>query len=204
MDKRKQSVKPDVARKQSMHPRKPSIDGKKAALEVPGFVGGRRPSIDSRGRRPSIMSFGELATRRQSLVGSLFGRGDNHSAKDRHVKYENTYRLEPDEMISVAKVKEIAYDVMESHQRGLAYDKDDCTKLSKTIADTIKQEVKGLETPRYKIVVIVAIGQVVDSSPSITFTSRSIWNVKFDNFIEVTYKNKSLYAVGLVYTVYVD
>ena len=203
MDKRKQSMKPEAARKQSMYPRKSSIDGKKAMqLEVP-YVG-RRPSIDSRGRRPSIMSFGELATRRQSLVGALFGRPDNASAKDRPVKYENTYRLEPVEAFSVPKVREITYDVLESHLRGLTYDKDDCTKLSKTIADTIKQEVKSLENPRYKIVVVVAIGQVMDMNPSITFTSRSIWNDKFDNFIEVTYKNKSLYAVGLVYGVYVD
>lgn len=198
---------PEVAmlRKQSMMPRKQSVDGKKAmTLEVPGYVG-RRPSIDSRGRRPSIMSFGDMATRRQSLVGSLMGRAENSSAKDRtNFKYENTYCLEPDEAFPVAKVREIAKDILESHLKGLPYDKDDCTKLSKTLTDTIKQQVKALGNPRFKIVVLVAIGQVMDSVPSVCFTSRCIWNDKLDNFIETTYKNKTLYAVALVYGVYAD
>lgn len=213
MDKRKQSMKvPDAAllRKQSILPRKQSVEGKKAAmqLEVPGYVG-RRPSIDSRGRRPSMdmrrMSFSDMATRRQSLAGSLMGRGENSSAKDRqNIKYENTYRLEPEQAFPVGKVKEIAQDILESHLKGLPYDKDECTKLSKTLTDTIKQHVKALGNPRYKIVVVVAIGQVMDSVPSVCFTSRCIWNDKMDNFIETSYKNKKLYAVALVYGVYVD
>lgn len=203
---------PDAAllRKQSMAPRKQSVEGKKAAstLEVPGYVG-RRPSIDSRGRRPSIdfrrMSFSDMAVRRQSLAGSMIGRAENSSAKERaNVKYENTYRLEPDQAFPVGKVREIATDILESHLKGLPYDKDECTKLSKTLTDTIKHEVKGLGNPRYKIVVVVAIGQVMDSVPSICFTSRCIWNDKHDNFIEATYKNKKLYAVALVYGVYAD
>lgn len=199
---------PDAAlmRKQSMHPGKQSHDGKDGlTLEVPIHPGqvGRRGSIDSRGRRPSIMSF-DMLGRRKSVAGSLFGRQDNHSAKERQVKYENTYRLEPDQAFAVAKVREISRDILESHLKGLPYDNEECPKLSKTLADTIKQQVKAVGNPRYKIVVIVAIGQVMDTLPSVCFTSRCIWNDKLDNFVETTYKNKKLYAVALVYGVYAD
>ena len=212
MDKRRQSVKvPDAAlmRKQSMYPSKQSHEGKEGlTLEVPTHPGhvGRRGSIDSRGRRPSVMSFdmGHMLGRRKSLAGSLLGRQENHSAKERQVKYENTYRLEPDNAFPVAKVREISSDILESHLKGLPYDNEECPKLSKTLADTIKQQVKTLGNPRYKIVVIVAIGQVMETFPSVCFTSRSIWNDKLDNFVETTYKNKKLYAVALVYGVYAD
>lgn len=209
MDKRKQSMKPSDAalvRKQSLFPGKQSAEGKDGlTLEVPQYVG-RRPSIDSRGRRPSIMSFdmGHMLGRRKSLAGSLFGRQENTSAKERPVKYENTYRMEPDNTFPVGKVKEIAYDILESHLKGLPYDNEECTKLSRTLADTIKQQVKALGNPRYKIVAIVAIGQVMDTFPSVSFTSRCIWNDKLDNFVETVYKNRQLYAVALVYGVYAD
>ena len=189
-----------------MYPGKQAHDGKDSiTLEVP-VQAGRRGSIDSRGRRPSIMSFdmGHMVGRRKSLAGSLFGRAENHSAKERPVKYENTYRLEPDQAFAVAKVREISTDILESHLKGLPYDNEECPKLSKTLADTIKQQVKAIGNPRYKIVVIVAIGQVMDTLPSVCFTSRCIWNDKLDNFVESTYKNKQLYAVALVYGVYAD
>ena len=212
MDKRKQSMRPPDAallRKQSMYPGKQLHDGKDGlTLEVPVHPGqaGRRGSIDSRGRRPSIMSFdmGHTLGRRKSLAGSMLGRQENHSAKERQVKYENTYRLEPDQAFAVAKVREISLDILESHLKGLPYDNEECPKLSKTLADTIKQQVKAVGNPRYKIVVIVAIGQVMETLPSVCFTSRCIWNDKLDNFVETTYKNKKLYAVALVYGVYAD
>ena len=213
MSKRKQSMKPPdvtMGRKQSIHPRMPSVEGKKS-LDFPGYVGGRRSSIDSLGRRLSVdyrrmsMGFGSLATRRHSIAGSLLSRAENHSAKERSViKYENTYRLGPENIFPANKVKAITLDVLESHLKDLTYDADDCPKLSRTLTETVKQEVKALGNSRYKIVVMVAIGQLMDTHPSISVTSRCIWNDKLDNFVEVIYKNKSLYAIGLVYWVYAD
>ena len=199
-----------AGRKQPPHP---SIESKKpVTLEVPSLlVGGRRPSVDSAGRRLSVdirrmsMAFGSLTRRRHSIAGSLLSRAENLSAKERPViQYENTYRIEPDQVFPSQKVREITHDVLESHLKDLRYDAEDCPKLSRTLTDTIKQEIKGLGNPRYKIVVLVAIGQKMDSRPSIFVTSRCIWNDKFDNFVEVMYANKSLYAVGLVYWVYAD
>lgn len=91
---------------------------------------------------------------------------------------------------------------MESMLADKKYNTEECTQLSKTLADVIKQRVKELGYARYKLVTMVAIGQRRDSG--VAFSSRCVWNAQFDSFAEHTYKNKSLYAVGLVYAVYAE
>ena len=85
---------------------------------------------------------------------------------------------------------------------GVQYDKEGCKQLTITLADAIKKRVKELGYPRYKLVTNVAIGQARDSS--VALASRCVWNEHFDTFAEYTYKNESLFAVGLVYALYCD
>ena len=82
------------------------------------------------------------------------------------------------------------------------YDQEVCKQLTSTLADAIKTRVKELGYSRYKLVTNVAIGQVQQTS--VAFASRCIWNDHFDSFAEYTYKNGSLFAVGLVYALYCD
>nr|KAG5701563.1 hypothetical protein BaRGS_024813 [Batillaria attramentaria] len=91
---------------------------------------------------------------------------------------------------------------MEAMLTDKTYDASSCNQLSKTLADVIKQRVKELGHARYKIVSVVAIGQAQPSS--VAFASRCVWNANFDSFAEYTYRNSSLYAIGLVYAVYCD
>ena len=93
-------------------------------------------------------------------------------------------------------------DVMEGMLDGRQYDKESCKQLTSTMAEAIKKRVKELGYPRYKLVSHVAIGQADDTS--IAFASRCVWNVNFDSFAEYTYKNASLFAVGIVYAIYCD
>ncbi|KAL3869467.1 hypothetical protein ACJMK2_042145 [Sinanodonta woodiana] len=215
---RKQSVVP--ARKQSVEistVRKPSLEtsdqtGRKASLAVPGMMDDgevghklsvdaqRRPSFD-RGRRPSIFD------RKQSVVESM-GRSTlimtSAPGARGNIRYENTYKVEPDHRFPSGKVKKIAYDILESSLKDKVYDKDECTRLSQKLSDTIKQNIKALGYNRFKIVVIVAIGQQQGFRPSVSFTSRCLWNDKYDTFSEAVFKNSSLYAVALCYGVYTD
>ena len=194
------NLKPDgqqTKRKQSIYP----VEAGGKSLD-PGHAGGRRPSIMMDARRPS------QSDRKQSIVESTTGRSTlimtSAQTQRPNVKYENTYKLEPDRKFKSDEVKKKIKEVLEKELDGVKYDKDKCTGLSKTLAESIKRQVKVLGFVRYKLVVIVAIGQREESHPSLAFTSRCIWNENMDNFSEYNYKSPSLFAVGLVYAMSFD
>lgn len=56
--------------------------------------------------------------------------------------------------------------------------------------------------PRYKIVVLVHIGQLCDQSMQIS--SRCLWDSTNDTFATYSFKNSSLFGVGTVYAVYYE
>lgn len=197
---RKQSVVPNEGRRKSIYERKPSVDGKKSTLDVPNV--GRRASIDF--RRMSISE-----GRKFSMADSLAGRSGllNSAGKDRMIIcYENTYKLEPDQMFPIYEAKRIAEEILESNLREKEYNRDECIRMSTTMSDKIKQQIKTIapENSRFRIVIIVAIGQAQETNPSLSFTSRCIWNDKLDNYAQATFKSKHLYAVALVYVLYKD
>ena len=172
-------------------------------LDVPMSEGRR----DSTSRRGSIMARRmSISDRRQSMADSLHGRNLMSAGKDRiSIKLENTYKTEPDELFPILKAKTLAQEVMESKLKGKEYNPEECPRLSLDVSDSIKQQIKSqCCPPRFKVVVMVTIGQVQESQPSVAFTSRCIWNDKLDNFAETTFKNRDLYAVALVYATYVD
>ena len=103
---------------------------------------------------------------------------------------------------STSSAKRVLREVMEEALQDQKYDMEACKQLTTSLADAIKKKVKELGFPRFKIVVHVAIGQADDTS--IAFASRCVWNDQFDSFAEHTYKNASLFAIGLVYALYAD
>ncbi|XP_041359429.1 dynein light chain Tctex-type 5-like [Gigantopelta aegis] len=117
-------------------------------------------------------------------------------------KMENSFSLEPSEKFPYSEVKEIMKIVMHDMIGNMSYDAEECTTLSANLADVIKQKVKEVCIPRYKIVTNVSIGQL--SGSSLCLTSRCIWNEKFDNYSEYTYTNGKLYAVGLVHGMFCE
>lgn len=190
-------------RKQSMYPgdRRKSIYDRKSSIETKNILDapvGRRPSVEQ-GRRMSISD-----ARKYSMAGSLGRSGLLSADRNRTMKYENTYKLEPDDKFPIYEAKTIAHSVLNSNLEGKEYNKDECQRLTISMSDRIKQQIRALGQARYKIVVIVSVGQLQESQPSMSFTSRCIWSDKLDNFAEATYSNKHLYAVALVYALYAD
>lgn len=197
---RKQSMMPETGRKQSMMPdRKSSIEPPpnrdRRLSVVDSVVGGRRPSIDVR-RKPSMV---ESTTGRSTLIVT-----SAHGNRPSNVKFENTYKTEPDKKVGSDLIRKVISDLFEAELKDRPYNKEECTALSKRLAESLKQRVKSLGYARYKIVTVVAIGQKQNLNPSVAFTSRSIWNANFDNFSEYTFVNEGLYAVGLVYCLYAE
>ena len=81
-----------------------------------------------------------------------------------------------------------------------------CSRLSHDICALIKDKVKELEqqqqhqrddVPRRKLVVHVMVGQ--DADQMVRFASRCLWDVDEDSMASATYRNNSLFAVGVVF-----
>lgn len=66
----------------------------------------------------------------------------------------------------------------------------------------IRKRVKDMQIPRFRIVCLVHIGQ--NNSPGIRIGSRCLWDEKFDTFSTSEFRNKSLFAMGMVFGVYYE
>ncbi|CAC5398933.1 TCTEX1D2 [Mytilus coruscus] len=199
MARKKSLAPPDMVRKKSIAPQEIHFD-----IERKGSQDyGRKQSISHGSDISRRMS---MAHRRQSVVESLTGRSTlilTSNAQQKNVKYENTYKLEPDVKFQTDKIKSVIEEILENELADMTYKPEICVSQSKLLAEKIKQAVKAQDFEKYKLVVIVAIGEN-EASPSVSFTSRCIWNVSADNYSEYVYRNKSLYAVGMVYAVSID
>ncbi|XP_036300816.1 dynein light chain Tctex-type 5 [Pipistrellus kuhlii] len=118
------------------------------------------------------------------------------------VQMENTYQLGPTEHFPVAIVNQILKDVLTNYLQEQQYDPELCRQMAKTISEVIKAQVKDLEIPRYKLIVVVHIGP--RRGQSILIGSRCLWNPESDTFASHVFRNSSLFALANVYAVYFE
>jgi len=70
------------------------------------------------------------------------------------------------------------------------------------MCSVIKNKVKELQEGeaaehRKKLVVHIMVGQ--DADQTVRFASRCLWNAEQDSMASATYRNQSLFAVGVVF-----
>ncbi|XP_020733422.2 dynein light chain Tctex-type 5 [Odocoileus virginianus] len=118
------------------------------------------------------------------------------------VHMENTYQLGPTKYFPVVIVNHILKDVLTTYLQEEQYEPELCRQMTKTISEVIKAQVKDLMIPRYKLIVIVYIGQL--TGQSILIGSRCLWDPKNDAFASFIFRNSSLFALANVYTVYFE
>uniref|UniRef100_A0A8C6DBG8 Dynein light chain Tctex-type family member 5 n=1 Tax=Moschus moschiferus TaxID=68415 RepID=A0A8C6DBG8_MOSMO len=118
------------------------------------------------------------------------------------VHMENTYQLGPTKRFSAVIVNHILKDVLTTYLQEEQYEPELCRQMTKTISEVIKAQVKDLMIPRYKLIVIVHIGQL--TGQSILIGSRCLWDPKTDDFASFIFRNSSLFALANVYTVYFE
>nr|XP_033773057.1 tctex1 domain-containing protein 1 isoform X2 [Geotrypetes seraphini] len=111
------------------------------------------------------------------------------------VQMENTFQL-------VATVNNILEEVLTSYLQEERYEAELCRQMTKTISEVIKARVKDLMIPRYKIIVLIHIGQL--NKQSMRIGSRCIWDTTNDTFSSYALQNGSLFAVANVYGVYFE
>lgn len=119
------------------------------------------------------------------------------------LRWDNTYRLEPRTKFLPNKVSGIIFQILRDALASKSYDPKTCVALASELCDKIKSAVKQLDLPRYKIVSMVTIGQLVDKE-GLRIASRCLWNPAFDSHASCSFKNSSLFAVGTVYACYFE
>ncbi|KAK2495433.1 hypothetical protein MC885_006737 [Smutsia gigantea] len=115
---------------------------------------------------------------------------------------ENTYQLGPTKHFPVVLVNHILKDVLTNYLQEEQYEPELSRQMTKTISEVIKAQVKDLMIPRYKLVVIVHIGQ--RESQRILIGSRCLWDPEWDTFSSYVFRNSSLFALANVYAVYLE
>ena len=109
--------------------------------------------------------------------------------------WENTYRMEPQKKFKpYLAEKEIEKIFDENLNDDLKYDDiENIKSLSQKISSEIKESVKNLDIPRYKIVVQTFIGQI--KGQSLQIGSRFLWNANTDNYVSKQWKNVNAYCL---------
>ncbi|XP_052237463.1 dynein light chain Tctex-type 5-like isoform X2 [Dreissena polymorpha] len=121
----------------------------------------------------------------------------------RHVKYENTYKLDPDQPFIAKDVQRVVERILADNLHDKYYEAAQCKTLSQLLSSRIVEELKRMGYSRFKIVSIVSIGSVKER-PGVQLGSRCLWNKDTDNFVSAKYSNRSLFAVAMVYGLYYE
>lgn len=134
-------------------------------------------------------------------VGNLEqASSSTHSARPRAAAItENTYKMTPDKRFSAAEVRSIIQQHLQSLE-SQKYDPKLCRELAKGMSNSIMSDLKMLGYSRFKFVCSVTIGQI--RGQDVIIASRSIWDTERDTFVSESFKNETLFAVGVVFGVY--
>ena len=130
-------------------------------------------------------------------------QGDrSRSAADSVARYENSYQMAPKKKFLPGKAREIIEETFQEKLNEVEYSPDTCSALAVELSELMKERIKAMKLPRYKIICIVQIGQRLKQG--IRIGSRCIWNTKFDSFATGEYCNSTLFAVGTAYAIYLE
>lgn len=116
------------------------------------------------------------------------------------VRYENTYKMEPDKRFHIPEVKEIMDETLETSLKDVKYDPIRCKVLSESLSRTICERVKLLGFSRFKIVCVVNIGEM--KGQDVRVASRFLWDEKHDNWVDSVFTSSELFGVAVVFGVY--
>lgn len=121
-----------------------------------------------------------------------------------NARFENTYRLEPreQERFYPHKVKAIIEEVVSTKLEDKEFDYAEAKRQAEEIVHEVKERVKQLSIPSYKIVVQSVIGQV--EGQGVRVASKCLWDESNDNYASFTYTNQSLFCTGIVFGIYYE
>lgn len=163
----------------------------------------QKPSMtDSSRRRGSLFEVGfpTRGDRGSSMVAIPSMTPSQIGHPHQKVRYENTYKMEPDKRFNIQEVKEIIEETLDDSLQGVKYDPSRCRALANTLSHTITERVKLLGFKRFKFIATVTIGEF--KSQGVRVASRFLWNEKHDNWVDAVYSSPEIFAVAVVYAIY--
>ncbi|XP_043818501.1 dynein light chain Tctex-type protein 2 [Dromiciops gliroides] len=118
------------------------------------------------------------------------------------VKYANTYRMAPYRKFQAQTVQKKVQQILTDKLKNLKYDEDTFSSLSLELADRILAAVKEFGFSRYKYIIKIILIQ--KTGQSINISSRWIWDVAWDTWLEAKHETESYIALALVYALYCE
>ena len=161
------------------------------------------PNLTERRSSHKPFTMGGLLMVKNRMTRWRTRRQGGKIAEEIKVKYENTYRMEPNNNLKfdVKRVEKAADASLQFHlSQTRTYNRDKCASTSSLIADDIKKRVKAMNFPRYKIIVHVTIGQCFDQD--MTVASRGLMDLNQDSCAKADFKQGDVYALALIYGLY--
>lgn len=141
-------------------------------------------------RRFARKLFGRALEKRESTIGDA----------PPPVNYEPTYRMGPKQKFETSPVLDIVKEVIDGRLEGMKYSARLTPNINKVLSDEIKDKVKTLKYDRYKIIVVVTIGE--KKGQGVMASSRCSWDDKTDNFVSHTFQNKQIFCTCNVFGVF--
>ena len=130
------------------------------------------------------------------------GDRSKSAADGNATRYENSYQMAPKKKFLPDKAQKIIEETLEERLNEVEYSPDVCKALVTELSELIKERIKAMKLPRYKIICIVQIGQRLKQG--LRIGSRCIWNTRFDNYATGEFSNPTLFAIGTAYVVYLE
>jgi hypothetical protein len=88
-------------------------------------------------------------------------------------------------------------EILKKHLKDVQYSGDKVPELTKQITSDIMQSLKQFGFDRYKFVANVMICEA--KNQGIRVASRCLWDTTTDSCASATFKNSSLFAIGIVF-----
>jgi hypothetical protein len=92
--------------------------------------------------------------------------------------------------------------VIETAIADYKYDANQAKQFSVALAERVRNHMKQLPFPRYKIVIQVSIGQ--KKGQDLRITSRCIWDVQWDRHITITKETSDAYVTVTLFYIYTE
>ncbi|XP_027710601.1 tctex1 domain-containing protein 3 [Vombatus ursinus] len=118
------------------------------------------------------------------------------------VKYANTYRMEPYRKFQAHSVQRKVQQILTDRLKNVKYSEETFSLLSLELADRVLAAVKEFAFSRYKYIVKIILIQ--KTGQSIKISSRWIWDVAWDTWLEAKHEAESYVALALVYALYCE
>jgi len=121
--------------------------------------------------------------------------------------------MEPKVKFSYERVGRLVHAILDSRLRSASEKLSGSTKsffeesadvLTLSITDEIRASVRDMSFERYRLVVVVNLGETAGGIADVRVASRCLWDPRFDTFVEANVLTPELYAVAVVFAVYCE